>query len=63
MMPMKKADIARYIHQQAGISNNEAARLLECILCLLKIILQKGEPIVIYAFGGFTVPSKRGRLA
>ena len=35
--------------------------LLECIVSLLKIILQKGEPILISGFGKFTVRSKRAR--
>jgi integration host factor subunit alpha len=58
---MQKADIARHIHQQAGISETEAATLLECVLELLKATLQKGEPITIQGFGKFAVRSKRPR--
>ena len=32
---MDKADIARHIHQQAGISETESARVLEWILAFL----------------------------
>ena len=58
---MDKADIARHIHQQAGISKNEAARLLDQILALLKTTLQAGEPITIQGFGKFAVRSKQPR--
>ena len=58
---MQKADIARHIQQQAGISETEAAKLLEWFLELLKTTLQKGEPIAIQGFGRFTVRSKRAR--
>jgi integration host factor subunit alpha len=58
---MRKRDIARHIHQQAGISQTEAAKLLDQILELLKTTLQAGEPIDIQRFGKFTVRSKRPR--
>src|SRR5687768_8627208 len=46
---MKKADIAKSIHEQAGISETQAADLLERVLALLTSTLQQGEPIVITA--------------
>jgi integration host factor subunit alpha len=58
---MQKADIARHIHQQAGISERQAASLLDWILELLKTTLQKGEPIAIPGFGKFTVRAKASR--
>ncbi len=58
---MRKADIARRINQQAGVSENEVAMLLEGILKLLKATLQKGQLIIIHGFGKFTVRSKRPR--
>lgn len=58
---MQKADIAKRIHHQAGISETEAATLLDWFLELLKTTLQAGEPITIYGFGKFTVLSKRAR--
>ena len=58
---MRKADIARSIHQQAGVSEAEAADLLERILELLKSTLRQGEPIIIAGFGKFTVRSKDSR--
>jgi integration host factor subunit alpha len=58
---MRKLDIARRIHQEAGISEEEAATLLEWILELLKTTLQKGEPVSIFNFGVFTVRNKAPR--
>jgi integration host factor subunit alpha len=58
---MRKSDIARHIQQQVGISETEAAKLLDWILELLKTSLQKGEPIAISRFGSFTVRNKRAR--
>jgi integration host factor subunit alpha len=58
---MRKADIARSIHQQAGVSEAEAADLLERVLGLLMSSLQRGEPIIITGFGRFTVRMKQPR--
>lgn len=58
---MQKADIVTRIHQQAGVSLQDAAWLLEWILSLFKTTLQAGEPITISGFGKFTVRSKRAR--
>ena len=58
---MKKADIARRIHQQAGISADEAARVVDWIVALFKCTLESGEPIVITGFGTFKVLNKRPR--
>jgi len=55
---MQKVDIATRIQQQAGISDKEAAKLLEWILALLKTTLQAGESITISGFGKFTVRNK-----
>ncbi|HEX9155864.1 MAG TPA: integration host factor subunit alpha [Nitrospira sp.] len=58
---MRKLDIARRIHQQAGITEIQAADLLDWILELLKSTLQQGEEIVIAGFGKFAVRSKAAR--
>ena len=59
---MRKTEIANRIHQEAGIPQEHAARLLDSIVNLLKSTLQKGEPIIIPNFGKFTVRSKSTRL-
>ena len=61
---MRKTEIAKRIHQQVGISQEEAAKLLDGTLELFKTTLRKGDPIIIHGFGKFTVRSKlprRGR--
>jgi integration host factor subunit alpha len=58
---MTKADIARRIHQQVGLSEHEAGELLDWILALFKSTLQNGEEIAITGFGKFTVRSKHAR--
>jgi integration host factor subunit alpha len=58
---MRKDEIARRIHQEARISEDEAASLLDWILDLLKATLQQGEPITILNFGKFTVRRKAPR--
>lgn len=58
---MQKADIATRIHQEAGMSKEEAARVLEWILGLLKTTLQRGESIMIANFGKFTDRQKHAR--
>lgn len=58
---MQKAEIVTRIHQEAGVSLEDAARLLEWILGLFKTTLQAGEPITISGFGKFTVRSKGAR--
>ena len=59
---MRKIEIAHRIHQEAGISEQEAASLLDWILELFKSTLQKGDPVSIAKFGVFTVRSKAARL-
>jgi len=58
---MTKKDIAQRMHQEAGISEQEAATLLDWVLELFKSILQKGEPVSIFNFGVFTVRTKAPR--
>ena len=61
---MRKADIARRIHQQAGISEEKAAQVLDKILQILASTIQQGEPIAIHGFGKFLVrrkPPREGR--
>ena len=58
---MTKAVIAIRIHQDTGISIEEAAKFLDHVLELLKTTLQTGEPITISGFGKFAVRQKRAR--
>ena len=59
---MTKADIARIVYERhGGISNREAARLVEIIFAAIKGRLGKGEMVQITAFGTFLVRQKRQR--
>jgi nucleoid DNA-binding protein len=58
---MQKRDIAKHIHQQTGILEHRAAKLLNQILTLLKTALQAGESITIQGFGKFTVRQQDAR--
>jgi integration host factor subunit alpha len=60
--PVTKADIARIVYERhGGISNREAARLVEIILESIKHRLGQGEKVQITGFGTFVVRQKRER--
>jgi len=59
---MTKADIARIVYERhGGISNKEAARLVEIIFETIKGRLAKQEKVQITAFGTFLVRAKKQR--
>ena len=59
---MTKADIARIVYERhGGISNREAARLVEIIFESIKGRLGDGEKVQITGFGTFIVRDKRER--
>src|SRR5512143_2143710 len=59
---MTKADIARIVYERhGGISNREAARLVEVIFETIKRHLGQGEKVQITGFGTFLVRQKRER--
>lgn len=59
---MTKADIARIVYERhGGISNREAARLVEIIFDSIKSTLGDGEKVQITGFGTFVIRQKRER--
>jgi len=58
---MRKIEIAHRMHQEAGISEQEAASQLAWILELFKSTLRRGERVSVPKFGVFTVKSKTPR--
>jgi integration host factor subunit alpha len=59
---MTKADIARIVYERhGGISNREAARLVEIIFDNIKSRLGDGEKVQITGFGTFVIRDKRER--
>jgi integration host factor subunit alpha len=59
---MTKVDIAKQVQEVVGSSQQEAERLLEQILELLKSTLQAGNDITVAGFGRFRVRSKNARV-
>jgi len=59
---MTKADIARIVYERhGGLSNREAAHMVEMIFDSIKSRLSRREKVQITGFGTFTVKEKRGR--
>ncbi len=59
---MTKADIARIIYERhGGLSNREAARLVDIIFESIKTRLTGREKVQITGFGTFAVREKRAR--
>ena len=59
---MTKADIARIVYEcHGGLSNREAARLVETIFDSIKARLSQREKVQITGFGTFAVREKRER--
>jgi integration host factor subunit alpha len=59
---MTKAEIARVVYERhGGISNREAARLVDIIFDTIKDRLGDGEKVQITGFGTFVIRQKRER--
>jgi integration host factor subunit alpha len=59
---MTKADIAKIVYERhGGLSNREAARLVEMIFETIKGRLGDGDKVQITGFGTFLVRQKRER--
>ena len=58
---MTKADVVEEVYERVGISKQEAARLTEMFLDIMKEALEKGEKVKISGFGNFVVREKRSR--
>jgi integration host factor subunit alpha len=59
---MTKADIAKIVYERhGGLSNREAARLVEVIFEIIKKRLTQGDKVQITGFGTFLIRHKRER--
>ena len=58
---MTKADIVEEVYLKIGIPKQEAARITELFLDIMKETLEKGENVKISGFGNFVVRAKRAR--
>ena len=58
---MTKADIVEELYERVGISKQEAFRIIELFLEIMKETLEKGETVKVSGFGNFVVRAKRSR--
>ncbi len=58
---MTKADIIEQLYLRIGFSKQEAVRITELCLEIMKETLEKGEKVKISGFGNFVVRAKRPR--
>jgi integration host factor subunit alpha len=60
-MALTKAELVDVIHEQAGVTRNDSAQLLEQVFAIMKETLEKGEPVKISGFGNFVVRENKPR--
>jgi len=58
---MTKAEIARRIHEETGLSKKEAAQLVQFMLDEIRSALIRGENVKISGFGQFVVQQRAAR--
>ena len=58
---MTKADIVEQLYERTGVSKQEATRITELFLDIMKETLERGEKVKISSFGNFVVRAKRSR--
>jgi integration host factor subunit alpha len=56
---MNKKNIVEAIHERVGFSRRETAAIVDSTLESIKKALTEGEPVMISAFGKFSVREKR----
>ena len=61
MVTVTKVGLARSIAAELGFPKNQAAKLVETIVELIKARLISGEDVLVTGFGKFCVKSKRAR--
>ena len=60
-MTLTKADLINSVHTQLELPKSKSARLVECILEVIKRNLQNDEDVLISGFGKFCVNNKKKR--
>ncbi len=50
---MTKPDIVEKVYEKVGLSKKESAEMVEEVLELIKVTLEKGEKIKVAGFGNF----------
>jgi integration host factor subunit alpha len=57
-----RAQLSEAIYQEVGLSRNESALLVECVLDEIAEALARGEMVKISSFGSFSVRTKGQRI-
>ncbi len=60
-MTITKAYIVNHLTQNGGLGKNDAIRITEDLIELMKKHLESGDSILISGFGKFSVKAKRAR--
>lgn len=60
-MTLTKADLARYLDEEIGLTNREAKEIIELYYEMVKDALIKGQQVKISGFGNFTLHDKKER--
>jgi integration host factor subunit alpha len=60
-MTLTKADIARYLDSEIGLTNREAKEIVELFFQYISDALIKGQQVKISGFGNFTLHDKKER--
>ena len=57
-----RADLAKEIYQQIGLSRNDSAEIVSSILDEVSAVLERGETVKISSFGSLIVRAKKSRM-
>lgn len=60
-MTLTKADIAKQLDEQIGLTNRESKEIVELFFQYISDALSKGQQVKISGFGNFTLHDKRER--
>lgn len=61
MATLTKADIAKHLDEEIGLTNREAKEIVELFFDYIGEALTKGQQVKISGFGNFTLHDKRER--
>src|ERR1700742_2061978 len=57
-----RADLCEAAHEEVGLTRQDCGELVERVLELMAVALEKGEQVKLSSFGEFQVRAKRARM-
>src|SRR5579859_4478147 len=57
-----RADLCEAVHEEVGLTRQDCGELVERVLELMSVALEKGEQVKLSGFGVFQVRAKRARM-